>query len=271
WGVVEEFENRFSRFDANSETSKFNQRAGSYVSVSREFRELLEACARLYMETDGLFNPFILPNLQRQGYLGSWPTPANYQDSVDYRDRQALPDISKLKINGNQARIPINSAIDFGGIGKGYLLDQLSDYLERHKFGRYWLSLGGDIICNGLDIDDQPWLIKIQHATQPDELVGNISNEGKKLAIATSGVTKRKGKNWHHIIDPRTGESADTDFLNVTVVYQNACTADVLAKCLVIIGSKSANRFVQEHSIKSAYAQTTAGKVLRLGGRIRAL
>jgi thiamine biosynthesis lipoprotein len=269
WRLIDEFEARFSRFIESSETSRFNTKAGGYTTISQEFKELLEACQYLAEATDGLFNPFILPNLQREGYVGSWPTPTKYTDSIDYRDRLALPGIDKLKVKDMQARIPINSAIDFGGIGKGYLLDQLAAYLEKHGEPRYWLSLGGDIICNGLDIDSHPWFIKIQHATEADELVGVISNKGKKIAIATSGVTKRKGKDWHHIIDPRTGESAETDVLNVSVVASSAASADVFAKCIVVIGSKPANDFVHEHRIKNAYIQTAVGKVYHLGNRIK--
>jgi thiamine biosynthesis lipoprotein len=269
WQLIDSFEASFSRFNEASETSRFNHKAGGYASVSDEFKDLLIACVSFSEETGGLFNPFILPNLQREGYVGSWPTPANYKDAVDYRDRLSLPGISKMKINGNKVRIPINSAIDFGGIGKGYLLDQLASYLDAKGQTRYWLSLGGDIICNGFDVDDQPWFVKIQHATKSDELVGAINNAGAKLAIATSGITKRKGKDWHHIIDPRTGESAETDVLSVTVVALSAATADVYAKCLVVLGSKEADDFVKRHSIKNAYIQTRSSKVYCFGKRVQ--
>ncbi len=271
WNLIDDFENRFSRFLDSSETSRFNARAGSFVTISQEFKDLLLACKALSETSEGLFNPFILPNLQRQGYVGSWPTPTSHKDSIDYRDRASLPDISKLKIDKNQARIPINSAIDFGGIGKGYLLDLLAKYMDKHSHSRYWLSLGGDIICSGLDIDDQPWIVKVQHATEADELVGVISNEGKKIAIATSGITKRKGSNWHHIIDPRSGLSADTDILSVSVIATDAASADVYAKCLVILGSQSALDFVRSHHLKTVLIQTRAGKVYRVGGKVKVL
>jgi len=59
-------------------------------------------------------------------------------------------------------------------------------------------------------------------------------------AVATSSVMKRSwsqgNKIRHHLIDPRTGESADTDWLSVTVISPDVIIAEVYAKAILIGG-----------------------------------
>jgi thiamine biosynthesis lipoprotein len=249
WQTIELFERRFSRFLAQSELTAFNNAAGSQVAVSTDFRRLLETSKEMAILTTGLFNPFILPELQRAGYKTSWVDPENRPAS--YEERQMVP-IEALRLETAGAQIPADSAIEFGGIGKGYLLDLLQDQLQSQPLHGYWVSLGGDILCQGFDLDG-PWRIEIQAALNGDQPAGVYENTtGKAMAIATSGVTKRRGvvngRPWHHLIDPRTGRPASTDLLTATVVCREATRADVYAKCLVILDSEQAEAFTRDHN-----------------------
>lgn len=240
WEMIATFEQRFSRFLPDSELSIFNANAGTTQKVSEPFRALLITAKEMAEKTNGLYNPFILPALQRAGYKGSWPTPDKFDKRMDYETR-GVATWHDIIIGGETAQIPKNTALDFGGIGKGYLLDELAHWLRHEGVTYFWLSLGGDIICSGFDFGKLPWRVGVQKALEPNEIAASITNEtGALMAIATSGVTKRKGQTsngaWHHIIDPRTGEPAKTNVLTATVCAYNATMADVVAKCLVIAG-----------------------------------
>lgn len=243
-GHISTFEQRFSRFLPKSELSMFNTDAGKDTKVSTEFLELLLKCRLMMKATDGLYNPFILPALQKAGYKGSWPTPRALAGAPDFSSRQIVP-FTELKISSGTARIPANTALDFGGIGKGYLLDKLAEYLQSKAIVGYWLSLGGDIVCAGHDLNGQTWSIQVQHAARQEEKIAALTNtNGSPLFIATSGVTKRRGENgkdaWHHIIDPRTGLPAETNILTATVTSDTGVNADVYAKVIVIAGYEQA-------------------------------
>jgi thiamine biosynthesis lipoprotein len=253
------FEQQFSRFLADSELTQFNKRAGLKVPISQSFLRMLEVNKALSEATDGLYNPFILPALQQAGYIGSWTNQGTNKIVNDYRNRQ-ISLIDNLIIGDSWAKIPKNSALDFGGIGKGYLLDELSHILSIKKLSGYWLSLGGDIICAGYDLDNEAWKVAIQDAKDTSQIIDYISNQnGNVLAIATSGITKRKGikngQGWHHIIDPRTGEPATTNILTVTVTADRAVIADVYAKCIVIAGAKQADTYKCPGVIQSYFLQ----------------
>lgn len=248
WSQINLFEQKFSRFLPESELTKLNHFAGESVRISSGFGQLLQAAKDMSQKSDGIFNPFILPALCQAGYCQSWTDSDTPSDKIDYANLQQFTKYDQIKIGKGWAKIPVKTAIDLGGIGKGCLLDQLAQYLENQAINNYWLSLGGDILCNGTDIDKSSWSIDISDALRPEKTVDLISNDGKKLAIATSGITKRKGfsdgRAWHHLIDPTSSQPAVTDILTATVCAKTATLADITAKCFVIIGSGNAQKIL---------------------------
>lgn len=255
WQEISLFEATFSRFQPDSELTLVNHHAGKKTEVSPEFIALVSTAKDFAALTDDLYNPFILPTLQAAGYVGSWPEPDKASPMTDFRHRGVAP-AEALEIGADWVRLPRGTALDFGGIGKGYLLDQLVELLSKRGLAGYWLSLGGDIICSGMDIDNQPWRIGLQQAAGPD-IAGYVNNEdGRQLAVATSGITKRRGENWHHLIDPRTGEPATTTILTASVCMPTATEADVLAKCVVILGHDDGIAFISQHEMLGALVQS---------------
>ncbi|MEI7682797.1 MAG: FAD:protein FMN transferase [Candidatus Saccharibacteria bacterium] len=260
WQEIDEFNRRFSRFRLDSEITQLNQKAGKTIIISPAFHDLLVISQKMSVATDGMFNPFILPALQRVGYIKSWIPTAATADPPDYSDRQVV-DALNLKLTATTARIPANSAIDLGGCGKGYLLDQLGDYLSRSKINDYWLSLGGDILARGSQPDGHPWTVSIANALHPSQTLARvIIPTDKPLAIATSGITKRQGRYngsaWHHIISSESGEPARTDILTATVCMSTGLLADVYASCLVALGSGHYQGFADQHIISDVLVQT---------------
>jgi thiamine biosynthesis lipoprotein len=255
WAIINAFENKFSRFITTSELSKINQLAGQKTAVSTEFKKLLKNAIEYSDKTKGLYNPLILPALQKSGYKGSWPEVTNFQVSIDFSSRK-IASTNEIKIIGNSIIIPKNSALDFGGIGKGYLIDELSNHLFKNKITNFWISLGGDIVCNGFDLEQRPWSVAIANAIDNDKDVASITNhQGHKLAIATSGITKRRGKDWHHLMDPSTNKPAKTDILSATVATGNGVEADIYAKCLVLVGSESAKKQIKNKKYYASLLQ----------------
>lgn len=254
WAIINGFEERFSRFKENSELSQVNLSAGSETIISPEFYDLMKASIGMFQATDGIYSPFLLPHLQRAGYKGSWPDPGQYTAALDYSNRSGNGKDTVLK--KGSLKLPFDTAVDFGGIGKGYLLDKLSDFLIANRANNYWLSLGGDIICKGYDLENTPWAIGIARAKPAGEILTYLKNEdGRVMAVATSGITKRRGENWHHIIDPRTGRPAATRVLTSSVAGASAMEADVLAKCLVITGPGLAEYCMSNVNVHTAVMQ----------------
>ncbi len=259
WQSIFIFERQFSRFLPGSELSRFNREAGTKQYISPEFRDILLAAKTIANETDGVYNPFILPALQASGYVHS-RVPGYEKDAVDDYSNRSVTTIERLEIGDDWARIPYGTALDLGGCGKGYLADQLRTKLPKSVTG-YWLSFGGDIAAGGLNDSNEPWKITIQDARDSTQDIGTLTAT-TSCGVATSGTTvhtgKKTGKAWHHLIDPRTREPAVTDVLHATVCDTSALRADVFASCAVILGSNDGVRFLKKHGIQTAALQCHA-------------
>src|SRR5699024_3380998 len=122
--------------------------------------------------------------------------------------------------------------IDLGGIGKGYAAERAAEVLA--TAGPCLVSAGGDVATRG-----GSWPIGVDTAD------GTITLELRQGGLATSGrdrrTWRRDGRELHHLIDPRTGEPAETDLLRVTVVAADAIEAEIAAKELFLAGSREAS------------------------------
>lgn len=257
------FEKNFSRFLPNSELSIFNRRAGKAQKVSTNFANILGTAKRLAMQTNGLYNPFILPALQKVGYKQSLMKGYENDTYEDYSKRKVVG-FEELEIDDTIAKIPEQTAIDLGGIGKGYLAEQLAMLYGSQTQG-YWFSIGGDIAIGGLDDNDRPWQVAIESVRGGH--AGRIELGSKDTGIATSGTTKRRGKNgttsWHHIIDTRTNLPATSDIATITVVHPSPTSADVLASCALVLGSSGASDFLDSNGAKQWVIQTANGQIIQ--------
>ncbi len=257
------FERQFSRFIPSSELTLFNKKAGIKQIISPMFREILFKAKDISKLTNEIYNPFILPTLQKVGYDKSFVSGFKDDSQIDYSNR-ALTTIDNLILGDNWAEIPYGTAIDLGGCGKGFLADQLAaQMLDLTDIKGYWLSLGGDIIFSGVENDNLPWKIYIQK-NDPD-LVKNIGfievklKYGETFSIATSSIDSRSGiknnKPWHHLIDPRTNLPAETDLKLATVASDNTMFCDVMSKVVLILGQKTFKQALVDYHIENAIIQ----------------
>jgi len=267
WLEVFLFEKRCSRFLPNSELSQLNRGSGLKQHVSPEFREVLLAAQRMSQLTDGLYNPFVLPALQRAGYKQSLVKEYSHDPVDDHSAKQIVP-ASSLEINDNWVTIPYGTALDLGGCGKGYIGDVLADIAEQEQGMRgFWFSIGGDIVTSGLNEQGQPWVVQVAPSVKDmTQTVACITMpDSGRYAVATSTTALRKGvqqgKSWHHIIDPRTGQPAASNVTMASVCSQTLLEADVLASCAIIVGEVEAEGFLQQHDVGSALIAIRDGYV----------
>jgi len=278
WLRIFTFEKQFSRFLPASELSMFNRNAGAKQPVSEAFHDILQAARELSLKTEGLYNPFVLPALQRAGYTQSFVKGAEHDVHDDHR-KKSVTTIDKLELGTDWARIPYGTALDLGGCGKGYLADQLADYIQ-DKVAGYSISLGGDLVCGGLDQKGARFSVTIQTANQRgDNIIGEIIMPQSRQAVASSGTTLRrgleKGKPWHHIIDPKTMRPAETNVQLVTVCHESCLFADVLASCCIILGVQTSRPFLKSHQVTEALFQildkNNQASIIQIGKHIKLL
>lgn len=244
------FESRFSRFVPTSELCLLNAATGKTTPASEEMIAVLSEAKFFFAETKGIFDPLILPDLERAGYKKSFSeNPENLAPRLDVSHSSAGGvrrnfNFGDMEINKNAGtvRLPRGARMDLGGIGKGFAVDHITEYLKRY-YQNFWVSAGGDMRLVGTN-HGAGWRVGVQDPLRHNEDICDIVISGKLTAVATSGTTKRRfkidsGRESHHIIDPRTGEPAENSILAVTVLADTAARADVLAKTALILGEKN--------------------------------
>lgn len=129
-------------------------------------------------------------------------------------------------------------AIDLGGIGKGYALDQLINALKAQQITNALLDFGqSSIWALGAPPDAPYWRLLVQRPNGQE--VGVIALHDQALSISASfGQTFIiQGRQYGHVIDPRNGMPLQRDLL-ACVVAPTATEAEALSKALLILGEK---------------------------------
>ena len=241
---IEASEKRLSRFLPESELSRLNRSPGMWVDVSADLLDLLQQSLDFWRETDGLFDPSILHDLKRIGYdrsmdevraRGDLPTPS----ASTHRLR---PGLDKLEFDSarSRVRLPRGLEVDLGGIAKGWIVEKAAQLLGAHTEACA-VNAGGDMFFIGHPAEAAKWEVSLEDPRAPESMLTALTVASG--AVATSSVRKRAwtqgGQARHHLIDPRTGESAQTEWLSVTVTAPRLATADVFAKVLLIGGTEA--------------------------------
>jgi thiamine biosynthesis lipoprotein len=244
----EKWESVLSRFRAGSELNRLQGRSGKDFGVSPTLCAVLAESVRAAEYTDGMVTPFVQDALRAAGYEESFDE-KDFSPAPDLRTAIRIPDWRAIRCDPSRGRVdlPRGSRLDLGGIAKGWAAGQAAAELSRH--GPVLVDAGGDISVSGPRADGSPWPIGVGNPFSPAELLFTIALAAG--GVATSGRDYRKwiqsGRQRHHIIDPRTGEPAETDVLTATIVAPDACRAEAGAKAAFLLGSRDGIAWLDRH------------------------
>ncbi len=257
---VEAMEARLSRFRPDSELMQLNKRAGEWVKVSTTLLEVIQAAKHAAQLTNGLFNPLVLPAMLANGYDRSFEQIALPLTTahVPAGDWQGI----ELRRSAREVRIPPSSALDLGGIAKGWAAEKLADELA--QTGACLVNMGGDMVARGAPQGWQGWQVEVSDPFNDAPLV---SLWLKDTAIATSGSDFRQwatqaGKTYHHIVNPQTGCPAATNVLMASVVHPHAPTAEAYAKAVILQGAEAGLSWLSQQWHAEGLVVQDDGKVL---------
>jgi thiamine biosynthesis lipoprotein len=247
---IEDCEQRFSRFLPASEISELNRYSGEWFRVSDELMDMLQLSMQYHNETQGIFDPSILPDLKRVGYDRSMDDIRANGASVEpiASNRMPRPAFRQIgfDLTDNLIRLPPGTEIDLGGIAKGWIVKKAAELLHTYV-DACAVSAGGDIQFIGQPLDGFDWDVYLEDPRDTVQMLAQMHIPAG--GVATSSVMKRKWmqgeKVRHHLIDPRSGQPAQTEWLSVTVISPDVITSDVYAKAILIGGEKEAESFLK--------------------------
>ncbi|AZP23186.1 FAD:protein FMN transferase [Streptomyces aquilus] len=153
--------------------------------------------------------------------------------------------------------------LDPTGIVKGWAVERAARALLAAGATGVSLNGGGDVQLLGTPGPQRPWRVGVADPLRPGGLAAVVSAAGaSELAVATSGTAERGA----HIVDPRTGRSAVTDLVAVTVVTPSVTWADCWATAAFAMGSREGLRWLESLPDVEALLITAGDEVRCTGG-----
>ena len=236
--LCERYENLFSRTIPTSDVSRINGAQGEAVAVATETAQLV-ARALTYCEKSGGVFDVTAGCLTRlwDFHQGIVPEKQTLQQAVRHVDWHT---VSVFQENGTwyvQLADP-DAALDVGGIAKGWIADELGEYLQHEGFENFLINLGGNVLAHGHNAKGKPWTIGITNPfpDQSENVVVRCTGE----SVVTSGTYERcfqkNGVLMHHILDPQTGFPVVTDAVGATIVCEKSIDAEGFSTTALALG-----------------------------------
>ena len=247
FSIAEKYEKMFSATLPDSEISNINQAKGSPVTVSDETIALLKKGLEYCELSNGGFDITIgkLSSLWNftDNEDGSLPDPDAIAEAVSTVNYQ------NIHISGNEVTLSNpKTAIDLGGIAKGYIADQMKAYLNENGITSGTINLGGNVLCLGPKSDGSNYRIGIQ---RPFDTQGTAAAvvEVQGETVVSSGIYERyferDGTIYHHILNPDTGYPYENQLLGVTIICPNSVDGDGLSTTCFSLGLEDGMDFIE--------------------------
>ncbi len=218
------FEQTYSRFIQTSFLNHISQTPGVYT-LDQDGQNILELYIKINSLTNNLFTPTIGQNLSEAGYDINYSLKSNQLSKLASLNRY-------LELKGNQLTIKTPIQLDFGGVGKGYAIDKVTSILtndQKLKASDYvYINAGGDIYIKS----STPEEVALEHPDDSTQAIGTISIQNQ--SICGSAGNRRRWREYHHIINPKT-QTSPQSIKSVWVVAPTATIADSLATCLFLV------------------------------------
>ncbi|MBN1268737.1 MAG: FAD:protein FMN transferase [Kiritimatiellae bacterium] len=247
WTTVDRLNKLLSIYEPQSEISAINHVAGAVrLPVSLDTRRLLDRALALSLQTDGAFDITAAPLSYLWGFSGG-PVPEEplVPELLEAALRGVGPQHVQLEGQFVQT-LSSHTRLDLGAIARGYAVD-LSVLALRHAgVHDVMVAIGDHARCLGSASPRHEWTRDIEDPFRPGQQLGRLRIGGGR-AVSVSALRSHfvtiAGKDYGHIIDPRSGRPAEGTALAV-VTGPTATEADALATALVVVGIEGAPRLL---------------------------
>lgn len=261
---LKRIESKYSRFLDTSQLSIVNGNLNVWQKVDEEFFYLVKKGIEFKDKTNGYFSLNVKTALEDIGYDKNYSfvekkKPIHKKILSILKTNNLLKDNSKtaqgeILLREETNEIYLKNAIDFGGLGKGFALDSLSELLKKNKIHHFFINAGGDILASQ-EKDKLPWKVLLEHPDDSTKAIGEILLNN--YSIASSSNNRRNwGKGKHHIIDPKTLKPSESDIKSIFVLAKHGIEADAYATALFVAGMGSAIEILKKIDVDALIIST---------------
>ena len=237
---LEEIDLACSRFRPDSELENLHGHAGTTVEVSALLFEALRVAVDAAERTGGAVDPTIGNAIAALGYDAdldevlarpAGPPPA-LGSVVGYAHVQLNP-------ADRTVRIPRGVRLDLGSTAKALAADRAATRIAHTIGSGVLVSLGGDVAVGGAP-PTRGWAVGIARessapAGSVDQVVA-ITRGGLASSATAVRAWKAGDREVHHIVDPRTGDSAAPYWVLVSATGASCVEANLVTTAAVVWG-----------------------------------
>lgn len=239
--------------------------AGRRADIPPSMRELFARAWGLRQATGGLYEPRIAALVKLWGF----------HDMAALRD--APPDAGSVQgllealrsapsYDGGASYGPApNVGWDFGGIGKGWIVDAALALLRERGYSDAIVDAGGNLAVRGAR-GERPWRVGIRDPRSADpEAPGLLASlVARDEAVNTHGDDQRyfdhQGRRYAHILDPHTG-CPTSGLRALTVVHADGTLAEAGGAALFVAGREHWRRLARKLGLHQVLVVTDEGEV----------
>jgi thiamine biosynthesis lipoprotein len=256
-GVFTDVAASCTRFDPQSPLMRANAQPRHWHAMPPRLFAALDEAHEAHVATGGAFDPRVLRRLQEWGYDRTLSfrsgdvSVAGGAAAGTGAGRRTTRRSWKPRFDREAGAVRLGrDPVDLGGIGKGLAVRWAAEALSAAGTA-FLVEAGGDLYAAGTGPEKAGWRVGIEDPRDGPEPVAVLRLED--LGCATSSIRVRHwrvgGREVHHIIDPRTGEPADSGLLSVTVVGPDTARAEVWSKSLFLAGRGRVRQLADELDI----------------------
>ena len=249
------FDLSLSTYRPESKISKINS-GDSTIVVDDFFVETFKTSQKIYVETDGFFDPTIGVLVNAYGF-------GPVKEKIDLNPSKidsllTFVGFDKVKLNEDKtiSKKHPETYFDFNAIAQGFSVDVVTNFLKSKGIQNGIVEIGGEIFAFGKNtLEKKNWIVGIDNPTQSPEkrtLIAKIKLEN--LGMATSGnyrkvkVDSLTGQKFVHIINPKTGLSEKSSILSATVLAPKCIDADGFATAFMIMDLVETKKLLQKRT-----------------------
>ena len=251
--------NSFSTYISDSDISKINL-GDSLIVVDDHFKKVFLRSYDIWKLSKGYFDPTVGSMVNAYGF-----GPGNKIKNISKKQLDSLIELTgfskvSLTSKGTIKKKLSNIYLDFNAIGKGYIVDVISELLISYDTKNFLIEIGGEIIAKGKNPNTGNfWKVAIDNPNQKKNRQFIKTVLLKNKALATSGNYRKyrfdslTGNKYVHTINPKNGKSFQSKILSVSVIASDCMTADAWATALMIMPIELSKNVIESIEDVDAY------------------
>ncbi|MCL1050524.1 FAD:protein FMN transferase [Shewanella abyssi] len=272
--VIQEYHylaSNYSTYPHVTNIKSINNSPDKKHQIDPKLTQLIQASIEWHDKSNGYFNIALSPVIDIwRSYRGQCKGERKQQDRCDIPTRAELNKANNL-INiedilldtiNNTIQMKQGMSIDLGGIAKGWMAEMVYRQLKSAGVENFMINAGGNIRHYGYHPQGRQFSTAVENPickkysnslAQCQSFEGQYHEviTGKDIAIVSSGNYLRyyrvKGKEYHHLINPKTLRPKSTGISTTLVMNNNQLYADIISTTLFLMPLKEALTYANDN------------------------